>query len=98
MRHLGPSTHDAGTRQQKTGANHPGINTLPSRASQGEVHFGGESQEQVHGYLETDFVSPCLVAEIFASPIAKNRVSVVKGPVGGESGQEPASKGQESRL
>ena len=86
------------SRQQKTNANHPGINALPSWASQGEMHFRGESQEQVHGYLETDFVSPCLVAEIFASPIAKNHVSVAKRPVGGESGQEPASKDQESRL
>lgn len=62
------------------------------------MHFRSESQEQVHGYLETEFVSPCSVTKIFASPIDKDQVSMVKGPVGGESDREPASKDQESGL
>lgn len=82
--------------QQKTSDNNPETNALTSWASQGEMHFRSESQEQAHGYLETELVSPCLVAEIFASPIDKDHVSVVKGPVGGESDREPASKDQES--
>lgn len=81
---------------QKPAENNPGTNAFPSWASQGEMHFGDESQEKVHGYLETGFVSPCLIAEIFASLIDKDHVFVVEGPVGGESDQEPVSKDQES--
>lgn len=45
--------------------NNPRTKARTSCASQGEMHFRSESQEQVHGYLETDFVSLCLVADIF---------------------------------
>lgn len=81
---------------QKTSDSNPETNALTSWSSQGEMHFRSESQEQAHGYLETEFVSPCLVAEIFASPIDKDHVSMVEGPVGRESDREPASKDQES--
>lgn len=50
----------------------------------------------MHGYLEGDFVPLCLVAESFVSPRDKNHISVVEGTVGGESGQGPVSKDQES--
>lgn len=62
------------------------------------MHLRGESQEQVHSYLETDFVFSCSLAEILALPIDKHHVSVVEGPVGREGGQGPANKDRESWL
>lgn len=58
----------------KKSDSNPETNVLTSWASQWEMHFRSESQEQVHGYLETEFVS-----EIFASPIDKDHVSMVEG-------------------
>ena len=62
------------------------------------MYVRGERQQHVHVYLETDFGPLCLVVGSFASPIYKDRVSLIEGPVGGAGGQGPASKDQESRF
>lgn len=56
------------------------------------MHFRSESQEQVHGYLETDFVSLCSVADIFLNrqgPCFCGRGASGKRRWSGTSKQEP---------